>query len=196
MSKIPRCPYWCKYWTSCLQVEIVRGKIPPRGPSRRDGGHRDANMNLKQYLEHQQTVYDAFAKSIKQVVEVILQADASIVRPQQIQTRAKSKTSLTRKLKDNNLLQSRSIEKHMKDLAGVRLIFYTNRDIDRFLNSGLLRDNFDIDYDASKIHEPSKVVSDANEQYRGIHYVVSFKADRLALPEYAAYKGLRCEIQI
>ncbi|MCC8948206.1 RelA/SpoT domain-containing protein [Bradyrhizobium sp. Arg62] len=153
-------------------------------------------MNLKQYLERQQAVYDGFAKAIKRVVEVILRADASIVGPQQIQTRAKSKTSLTRKLKDNNLLQSRTIEKHMKDLAGVRLIFYTNTDIDRFLNSGLLRDNFHIDYDASKIHEPSKVVSDANEQYRGIHYVVGFKADRLALPEYAAHKGLRCEIQI
>ena len=37
MSKIPRCSHRCKYWTSRLQVEIVHGKIPPRGLSRRDG---------------------------------------------------------------------------------------------------------------------------------------------------------------
>jgi len=82
-------------------------------------GARDANMNLKQYLERQQAVYDAFAKAIRHVIEVILQADASIVRPQQIQTRAKSKASLVRKLKDSGLLKSRSIEKQMKDLGGV-----------------------------------------------------------------------------
>ncbi len=153
-------------------------------------------MNFKQYVDKGQLAYDAFAKTIRGIIEVVLETESAIVRPQQIQTRAKSKSSLARKLSERGLTKSRSIETKIKDLAGVRLIFYTNTDVDQFLNSRLLQDNFDIDYDESKIHEPSGISSENNGQYRAIHYVVTLKPERLALPEYARFQRLRCEIQI
>ncbi|CAN7222480.1 RelA/SpoT domain-containing protein [Bradyrhizobium sp. LjRoot220] len=153
-------------------------------------------MNLKQYVDKGQSAYDAFAKTIRGIMEIVLETEPSIVKPQQIQTRAKSTSSLARKLSERGLTKSRSIETKLKDLAGVRLIFYTNTDVDSFLNSRLLQDNFDIDYDESKIHEPAGISSEANGQYRAIHYVVTLKPERIALPEYARFRGLRCEIQI
>jgi ppGpp synthetase/RelA/SpoT-type nucleotidyltranferase len=153
-------------------------------------------MNFKQYVDKGQSAYGTFAKTIRDIIEIVLETEPSIVRPQQIQTRAKSKSSLARKLSERGLTKSRSIETRLKDLAGVRLIFYTNTDVDWFLNSRLLQENFDIDYDESKIHEPAGISSETNGQYRAIHYVVTLKPERLSLPEYARFKGLRCEIQI
>ena len=94
-------------------------------------------MNFKQYVDKGQLAYDAFAKTIRGIIEVVLETESAIVRPQQIQTRAKSKSSLARKLSERGLTKSRSIETKIKDLAGVRLIFYTNTDVDQFLNSRL-----------------------------------------------------------
>jgi ppGpp synthetase/RelA/SpoT-type nucleotidyltranferase len=93
-------------------------------------------------------------------------------------------------------LESQTIETELKDLAGCRLFFYTNTDVDRFLNSRLISENFKIDFDGSKIHHAVGKDRPAEELYFAIHYLVSLKDDRLALPEYRKYRGLRCEIQI
>ena len=115
-------------------------------------------------------------------------------RPQSIQLRAKSIESLRKKLDAQGLLESDSIEKHIKDLAGVRLIFYTNTDVNRFINSGLLQQGFEVDWKETRIHHP--VSENTERRYQGIHYTVYLSAEHIALPEYARFKGLRCEIQI
>jgi len=111
-------------------------------------------MNFKQYVDEKRALYGAFADIVRTIIEVVLDGEPSAARPQQIQTRAKSPTSLARKLKGRGLERSRSIEKEIKDLAGVRLIFYTNTDERRFLNSRIINENFHVDYDASKVHHP------------------------------------------
>ncbi len=108
--------------------------------------------------------------------------------------RGKGVTSLKLKLEERGLLESERIESEMKDLAGVRLIFYTNTDVDRFLNSGLIPDNFNVDWKETRIHHPT----DDNDQqrYQAIHYTVLLSAKHAALPEYKKFKGMRCEVQI
>lgn len=101
-------------------------------------------MNPTRYEQTGQTLYGEFATIVRFILEQTIAA-AGAPRPQSIQQRAKSPVSLRRKLENQGLLDSESIEKHMKDLAGVRLIFYTNTDVDRFLNSGLIRQGFEVD---------------------------------------------------
>jgi ppGpp synthetase/RelA/SpoT-type nucleotidyltranferase len=79
-----------------------------------------------------------------------------IPRPQSVQCRAKSAASLKPKLQERGLLESETIETEINDLAGAWLIYYTNTDVDRFLNSRLIPENFQIDRDATKIHHPTK----------------------------------------
>ena len=67
-----------------------------------------------------------------------------------VQCRAKSAASLKPKLQERGLFESEFIETEVKDLAGARLIFYTNTDVDRFLNSRLIPDTFEIDRDATR----------------------------------------------
>jgi ppGpp synthetase/RelA/SpoT-type nucleotidyltranferase len=150
-------------------------------------------MNFDRYEQTGQSLYAELAATVKLILErSIIAAEAP--QPQSIQCRAKSPASLKPKLEKQSLLDSDSIEKEIKDLAGVRLILYTNTDVDRFLNARLIPEGFDVDWKATRIHYPTS--ENAQQQYQGIHYTVRLSAERLALPEYAKFKGMRCEIQI
>ena len=118
------------------------------------------------------------------------------LRLQQLQKRAKSPESLRKKLEDRGKLATASLEDEIKDLAGCRLIFYTNSDVSRFLQSGIIQDNFDVDWDRTKIHHPVPGQTEPANLFISSNYVVTLKANRTALPEYARFSGLRREVQV
>ena len=150
-------------------------------------------MNLEDYEREHYLRYAEFAETVMVIVEKAIQA-SDLPRPQSIQHRAKSPKRLKDRLEESGKLHSDNIENERRDLAGVRIIFYTNMDVERFLTSRLIFENFEIERDATRIHHPTE----ENEQrrYRAIHYTVRLKEDRDKLPEYSKFKGLRCEIQI
>lgn len=102
--------------------------------------------------------------------------------------------SLRRRLAEAQNLDTQTLELDRRDLAGARLIFYTNNDVERFLASPLIRDNFEIEEDSTRIHHPTP--ENQGKQYRAVHYTVRLGEDRIRLPEYARFAGLRCEIQV
>ena len=118
------------------------------------------------------------------------------LRLQQIKHRAKDPESLKKKLEEAGALESENIEEVIKDLAGCRLVFYTNSDVSRFLSSGIVRDNFEVDWDRTKIHHPSPDTSSATELFSSINYVVRFNDQRVVLPEYTRFRGMWCEVQV
>jgi ppGpp synthetase/RelA/SpoT-type nucleotidyltranferase len=151
-------------------------------------------VNLDDYEKKYFTIYQAFAYTIRSVLENALLVASHLPRPQSIQYRAKGIDSLRRRLEEANKLDTQTLELDRRDLAGVRLIFYTNNDVDRFLASSVIRENFEIEEDSTKIHHP--IAENGEAQYRAIHYTVRLREDRVRLPEYARFSGLRCEIQI
>lgn len=155
---------------------------------------QEARLRLEEYERRYAALYSEFASIVKFILEKAISEALDVPRPQSIQSRAKAPGSLERKLRNRGLLESDAVEKEIKDFAGARLIFYTNTDVDRFLNSRLIPMNFAVDYDAMKIHHP--VEENDGLRYQAIHYTVSLGEERLKLPEYAKFKELRCEIQI
>lgn len=151
-------------------------------------------MRFDDYEKKYATIYAEYAEIVKSILEIAIAKAAGIPRPQSIQCRAKSAASLKPKLQERGLIESESIEIVIKDLAGIRLIFYTNTDVDRFLNSRLIPENFEIDHDATKIHHPTE--ENKGVRYQAIHYTVKMSEERSKLPEYAQFKEMRCEIQI
>lgn len=151
-------------------------------------------MRFDDYEKRYGTVYAEFPQTVKFILEKAIGQMSGSPRPQSVQCRAKSAASLKPKLQERDLLESDSIETEVKDLAGVRLIFYTNMDVDRFRNSRLIPENFEIDRDATKIHHPTK--ENEGVRYQAIHYTVRMKEERVKLREYAKFKGMRCEIHI
>ncbi|WP_162916955.1 GTP pyrophosphokinase [Cohaesibacter haloalkalitolerans] len=151
-------------------------------------------MNFNDYERSEFNRYQAFADTVRKVLESSISEEADVPRPQSIQARAKTPDSLRKRLQETGNLDAPDIASLRRDLAGVRLIFYTNGDVNRFINSSIVFDNFDVDRNATKIHHP--VEENGEVRYQAIHYTVSLNAARLALPEYRAFTGLRCEVQI
>lgn len=151
-------------------------------------------MNFKDYEKKYFSTYEAFAETVRLILEKALLAAEDLPRPQSVQCRAKAIESLRHRLAEMGELDTQTLELDRRDLAGVRLIFYTNKNVDRFLASPLIRENFEIEEDSTKIHHPTQ--ENKGKQYRAVHYTVRLREDRTRLPEYAKFAGLRCEIQV
>jgi hypothetical protein len=95
-------------------------------------------LNFNEYEKTHHALYRDFAGLVEsKLKEEILKAEG-LPRLQSTQSREKDPVSLKVKLEDRGLLTSDQVETEIKDLAGVRLIFYTNTDVDQFLNSQLI----------------------------------------------------------
>lgn len=143
-------------------------------------------MKFEEYESKFYSHYSEFAETIKFILERSIEAK-DIPRPQSIQFRAKAPDKLKQRLVEDKVLESESIETKRGDLAGARIIFYTNNDVSRFLGSRLIFENFEVEPESTKIH---------HQTYRAHHYTVKLKQDRANLSEYSKFSGLRCEIQI
>jgi ppGpp synthetase/RelA/SpoT-type nucleotidyltranferase len=151
-------------------------------------------VNLNDYEKKFSPTYGAFAETVRLILKKALLAAENLPRPQSVQCRAKGVESLRRRLAEVGKADTQTLERDRRDLAGVRLIFYTNNDVDRFQRSRLIAENFEIEEDSTKIHHPTP--ENQGARYRAVHYTVRLREDRLRLPEYATFAGLRCEIQV
>jgi ppGpp synthetase/RelA/SpoT-type nucleotidyltranferase len=151
-------------------------------------------VNFDDYENKYLPIYEAFAETVRFILEKALLAAKNLPQPQSIQCRAKGIKSLRSRLAEEGKLDTQALEFDRRDLAGARLIFYTNNDVDRFLASPLVPENFEIEEDSTKIHHPTP--DNKGARYRAIHYTVRLREARLRLPEYARFAGLLCEIQV
>jgi len=152
-------------------------------------------MNLEEYKQKRE-LYAKFAETIKQILHAAIPDSSLNYHLQQIQCRAKTIESLEMRLVEQGNRDADNIEEIRKDLAGCRVIFYYNDDVNTFLSSGLIRDNFKVHWEQSQPHHPMEKITSANDYYTANHYIIELYDNRADLPEYADYKGLRCEIQI
>jgi ppGpp synthetase/RelA/SpoT-type nucleotidyltranferase len=152
-------------------------------------------VTLDEYERAGRLLYRRLAETVAAILGAAIQTHGGL-RLQQIQSRAKDPESLRKKLAKLGLSDTDSLATAVKDLAGCRLVFYTNTDVDLCLGSGILRDNFDVDWDRSKIHHPVPNQDGENGLFSSNNYVVKLRDDRITLAEYAGLKDLWCEVQV
>jgi ppGpp synthetase/RelA/SpoT-type nucleotidyltranferase len=150
-------------------------------------------MDLAEYERQGRSEYAAFASIIAAILRAAIDAEEGY-RLHLVTDRAKTVKSLREKLEKNGKEATTILEAEIKDLAGCRIIFYTNDDVTRFIHSGIIDQNFDVL--EAKVHHPSRHAQDANEWYVDNQFIVKLRQERLDLPEYARFANLRCEIQI
>jgi ppGpp synthetase/RelA/SpoT-type nucleotidyltranferase len=153
-------------------------------------------MDFETYSRSKLADYTALAETVAAILRAAIAAYPQPFRLQQVQQRAKGPASLRKKLEDRGILTTTTLENDIKDLAGCRLIFYTNSDVSRFLQSGIIQDNFEVDWERTKIHHPVPGQSEPDNLFISNNYVLKLKAERTALPEYARFEGLWCEVQV
>ncbi|QWF69977.1 RelA/SpoT domain-containing protein [Methylomonas paludis] len=152
-------------------------------------------MNLAQYLAGQQDLYKEFAELVEGILEASIRGNRQL-RLQQVQSRAKNPASLKGKLEKAGLLESNAIEDDIKDLAGCRLIFYTNSDVAAFLSSGILQEQFKVDWERTKFHHPVPMASEKPRLFISNNFVVELKEELAQRPEFERFRGIRCEVQV
>lgn len=148
-------------------------------------------MTFEEYEQGGRALYAAFADAVASILDASLKANSAI-RVQVIQRRAKAPSEVRKKLSNAEV----GIETQVKDLAGVRIIVYSNSDIDRLDAARILWGNFDIVWEKTKFHYPRAANDAEQSQFIGRNYVVRLKDDRAALPEYMRFAGLLCEVQV
>jgi ppGpp synthetase/RelA/SpoT-type nucleotidyltranferase len=153
----------------------------------------EGNMNIEQYERDGQIAYGAFARIVAAILNAAIGRENGY-RLQQVTERAKQPASLKKKLALQQIVDTQTLEDAIKDLAGCRIVFYTNSDVTRFINSGIVDQNFVVL--ERKIHHPRRVVDDASDLYISNHYVVQLSPERASLPEYSQFAELRCEVQV
>jgi ppGpp synthetase/RelA/SpoT-type nucleotidyltranferase len=151
-------------------------------------------MNFDDYQNAYIGIYTEFADAVRSIVKDAISTATGLPRLQSSKARGKTATSLKFKLQERSLLDSTCIEDEIKDLAGVRLIFYTNTDVNQFLSSRLIPETFTVYWKETRIHYPT--AENEQQRYQAFHYTVSLSDKHAALPEYSKFSGMRCEIQI
>jgi ppGpp synthetase/RelA/SpoT-type nucleotidyltranferase len=150
-------------------------------------------MDIDQYEKEGQLRYAGVAHVVATILRAAIER-AGGYRLQHIADRAKNPESLRKKLVAREIADTVTLEEAIKDLAGCRAVFYTNNDASKFVNSGIVDENFEIL--ERKIHHPRQVVEDASELYVSNHFLVMLRLERATLPEYSSYADMRCEIQV
>lgn len=152
-------------------------------------------MNLETYARTGRAIYQQLAMTVAKILEAAVRATPDL-HLQQVQYRAKDPESLRKKIENAGGSIADEVEMLAKDLAACRLLFYTNSDLNRFMTSGFVTDNFEVDWDRTKIHHPTPATETAERLFMSINYVVRLKPDRASMPEYSHLAGLWCELQV
>jgi ppGpp synthetase/RelA/SpoT-type nucleotidyltranferase len=151
-------------------------------------------MDIEQYVREGQAAYADLAATIAMILGAAISAEQGGYRLQQVSHRAKEPDSLRKKLQCRGIQSTTTLEDDIKDLAGCRMVFYTNSDATRFFNSGIVRQNFEVMETQS--HYPQREAEDETGLYIAYHHLVCLRSERSDLPEYARFAQMRCEIQI
>ncbi len=134
---------------------------------------------LKEY-KHLKKLYRDFSYTIKFILENLLRKNS--FKYQAITYREKDEKSLKDKLETVKKIKS---VKDIDDLAGCRIIFYLDNDIQRV-----------IQYLQNEFVVVKQNLKYSDDSYNALHLIVKLNKDRLKLSEYERFNGLKCEIQL
>lgn len=138
------------------------------------------------YIKKQPT-YSQLAKKVESIIKDVL--DSKNIKYYSISSRAKEIKSFVDKAKKDKY---KNPTNEIQDFAGIRIITYVKSEVDECCKE--IEPLFAIDDQNSQ--DKSSELGEDRVGYRSVHYVAEFTEDRLQLPEYQLYKGLKFEIQV
>lgn len=145
------------------------------------------NHNIKKILSEyrlQRNLYADYCQVVQTLLERLLQRGGY---KYYITSRIKSADSLRQKIinREKQGLILRRLN-DICDIAGLRIIFYIESDISRFIR------------ELNSVFGPGLLIKENTKEsgYQANHVIISFGPERTRLSEYAAFSGLKCELQL
>lgn len=142
---------------------------------------------IKEYSKTR-TLYEDFAEQILNILKAVIGQENPDIKVASYSKRAKGIESLRKKLRKDKYNEKSEIT----DLAGVRIIVYSKKDIP--VITGIIKNIFDVDISNSV--DKTRNLGNDKVGYRGDHYVVSLKKESMQMQENRKYMHLKCEIQV
>lgn len=139
------------------------------------------------WYKNNKGLYEACGETVKRLIETLLEEKK--VPYHSIQFRVKEEKSFLDKCQNKKYEDPIS---QITDICGLRIITYTNHDVNRIKE--IIEDEFKID----EVNSVDKIKQMREDQvgYLSTHYIAMLKEAREALAEYHRYKDLKFEIQI
>ncbi len=131
--------------------------------------------------------YETLSSNIRTTIEQLLRTNK--VEFLAITARAKTVESFSEKLSRKGY---RDPQEEMTDLAGIRVVTFVERDINR--TADLIRTSFNVRQDDSV--DKALTLGSDRVGYRSLHLVCDIGSARAALSEFAPYRDMLFEIQI
>ena len=148
-------------------------------------------MTFEEYQQEGRSHYTALVDAVQNILRHALAQHDMVAHG--LTGRAKELASLRKKLADREIGLDQPMDE-IKDLAGCRVVFLTNSQVDAFNNTGALHENFEVL--SVNVHHPVPGTDTEMKLFDSTNYLVRLKPDRLALAEYRDFEGLSAEIQI
>lgn len=147
----------------------------------------DEGIYVKKILSeyrNKKPLYEEFRAAVHKLLDALLKDNNY---KYQVVSRTKTPERLREKLlrKSAESIRYQSLN-DIEDLAGVRVLFYSEADKERFVKE--LRKEID-----GSVHIENK---QTRSGYDATHVIMTFGSKRLALSEYRHFEGLKSEIQI
>jgi putative GTP pyrophosphokinase len=140
-------------------------------------------------FEQKRSVYIAFTRKLKALVEEILEnAD---IKYHVVESRTKSIESFRDKITRVTKQYSQPLDQ-ITDLTGIRIIVYYLEDVDAVCR--LIEEEFRLDDESSV--DKSLLLKPNEFGYRSVHYIVSLPSNRKDLLEWRPFATVRAEIQV
>ncbi len=144
-------------------------------------------QEISNWYDVNKDVYERFSKEISNIIEKILKKNN--IPFHSISYRTKEKGSfLTKSQKEK---YSNPMEEIL-DIAGIRIIAYTNQDVIKICE--VIKNQFLVDADNSG--DKAEILSEDRVGYLSVHFIVQLSKNRADLPEYEEFKDLKGEIQV
>lgn len=138
---------------------------------------------LSEY-RNKKPLYDEFRTAVHKLLDSLLKEKNY---KYQIVSRTKTPERLREKL-ERKMAEGTSYQDldEIEDLAGVRVLFYSEADKERFVQ------------ELKKEIEDTILIKDKKQKngYEATHVIMTLGAKRLSLSEYKHFTGLKCEIQL
>lgn len=138
----------------------------------------------------QRPAYDAFTKTTLELIRRLIEGEGIDIAS--IESRTKSIESLKGKVERGDKSGKYGTLSDVTDLSGLRIISYLKEDCNRI--SELMRANFLIDEKNTTFKEND--LDPDRFGYQSIHLILSYSPDRLKLPEFKRFSGMKFELQI
>lgn len=147
----------------------------------------DKIKKAEDWYDKNKDIYKSFSVEIADIIEKVLKTKK--LSYQSITKRLKEKDSYLNKCKKECYLNP--IEEIM-DVAGIRIIAYTNNDVEKICE--VIKEEFNID-DNNSGNKIDKMDED-KVGYLSVHYIAELNDARARLTEYRIYNNCKCEIQV